>query len=111
MPANTDNPYEVLGVAVLAPDGMIRAKYLEIAKENHPDKGGDPEVMGRATEAFAQLSTTARRNRADARMKLLGLWPTGPACKRCGGAGVVYKSVGFTGREMLPCPICKGAGR
>jgi DnaJ-class molecular chaperone len=110
MAASTDNPYAVLGVAERAPDSVIRKKYLEIAKANHPDKGGDAEVMGRATEAFSQLSTPAKRKRADDRLKLMGLWPV-EGCRRCEGTGVVYKSVGFTGRRMMACPICKGAGR
>lgn len=38
-----DNPYSVLGISRDAPDAVVEAAYRALAKEKHPDNGGDPD--------------------------------------------------------------------
>lgn len=38
---NTSDPYDVLGVARDATADEVKARFRELAKEHHPDKGGD----------------------------------------------------------------------
>ncbi|MBL9039868.1 MAG: J domain-containing protein, partial [Archangium sp.] len=39
------DPYRQLGCSPFDSDETLRAKYRELAKANHPDRGGNPEVM------------------------------------------------------------------
>ena len=102
------DPYEILKVAYNATDEAVREAYLLAAKENHPDKGGDPDKMARITEAWAHIGTPKARRATLARMTLLGTLPS--FCGRCGGAGTVRAGKGFTGGGVAVCPKCKGRG-
>lgn len=42
---NTKRLYEILGVPTDATDNQIRKAYLVLAKQHHPDKGGDPKQV------------------------------------------------------------------
>jgi len=53
--------YRVLGVAPLADAESIRHRWLEVAKREHPDVGGDPERFRRAKEAYELLKDAGRR--------------------------------------------------
>ncbi len=59
------NLYEVLGVEPTADLKDIRYSYRKLAKANHPDRGGDPEVLRRVQLAYDVLSNPARRKRYD----------------------------------------------
>jgi curved DNA-binding protein CbpA len=48
--------YEVLGVTPAASAAEIRAAYLRLARERHPDRFPDPEEKARAGEFFKCLS-------------------------------------------------------
>lgn len=37
--------YEILGLNKDATDGQIRKAYLQLAKQHHPDKGGDQKIV------------------------------------------------------------------
>jgi curved DNA-binding protein CbpA len=39
-----------------APPELIKAAYRELAKLNHPDKGGNEEAMKLLNEAYAKLA-------------------------------------------------------
>ncbi len=58
------SPYEVLGVAPTATPAEIRHAYLMLARQHHPDAGGDAEQMRRLNEAWAALSATPAPNPA-----------------------------------------------
>ncbi len=48
--------YQLLGVTPSASKKEIREAYLRKAKQYHPDKGGDPDMMRALTEAYRKLS-------------------------------------------------------
>ncbi|MBL9038597.1 MAG: J domain-containing protein [Archangium sp.] len=49
------DPYRRLGCSPFDSDETLRAKYRELAKANHPDRGGNPEVMREINEAWSQI--------------------------------------------------------
>jgi molecular chaperone DnaJ len=55
------NLYSVLGVSKNADIGEIRTAYKQLAKEHHPDKGGDPEKFKELSQAHEVLSDEGRR--------------------------------------------------
>ena len=59
------NLYSVLGVSKNAETAEIRTAYKQLAKEHHPDKGGDPEKFKELSEAHEVLSDDARRRLYD----------------------------------------------
>jgi DnaJ-class molecular chaperone len=57
--------YEVLGVNRKADTNEIRTAYKQLAKEHHPDKGGDPEKFKELSQAHETLSDDAKRRAYD----------------------------------------------
>ena len=98
------NPYEVLGVAFRAPPPTIKAAYLRLSREHHPDKGGDRARFEAVTEAARVLLNPRSRELADQAIRLSGKWPKN-FCTRCKGVGEVV--VGGEGRV---CARCNGKG-
>lgn len=60
------NLYEALGVEPTATAEEIRAAYRALAREHHPDMGGDGERMAAVNTAYAVLSDPERRAAYDA---------------------------------------------
>ena len=48
--------YQLLGITPSASKNEIREAYRRKAKQYHPDKGGDPDMMRALTEAYRRLS-------------------------------------------------------
>jgi DnaJ-class molecular chaperone len=48
--------YQLLGITPSATPEEIREAYRRKAKQYHPDKGGDPDMMRALTEAYRKLS-------------------------------------------------------
>ena len=48
--------YELLHVDKNATSEEIKKSYRKLAMKNHPDKGGDPELFQKITEAYEVLS-------------------------------------------------------
>jgi len=44
--------YEILGVPVTADDATIKSRYIELVKQYHPDRGGDPVLFDRVQKAY-----------------------------------------------------------
>jgi curved DNA-binding protein CbpA len=62
------DPYEILGVGVLATTAEIHSAYRAAARRDHPDTNPDPEAaarFARATEAYELLTDDARRRGYD----------------------------------------------
>ena len=53
--------YRILGVPPLSSNDTIRRRWLEIAKQHHPDVGGDGRVFRQAKQAYDVLSDATRR--------------------------------------------------
>ena len=100
-----ENPYEVLGVAYKASPERLRSAFLRASRENHPDKGGDPEKMSRIIAAWNWLEKD--RPGVEKRLKFFGKWPA-KFCVRCSGAGQAKSLV--NPMELVECPKCGGKG-
>ncbi|HJQ85682.1 MAG TPA: DnaJ domain-containing protein, partial [Candidatus Binatia bacterium] len=53
--------YRILGVPGLASADMIRQRWLEVAKQHHPDAGGDSALFRHAKQAYEILRDPVRR--------------------------------------------------
>ena len=57
--------YEILGVPQNATTDDIKKAYRKLAREHHPDKGGDPEKFKKVQEAYEVLSDPEKRQNFD----------------------------------------------
>lgn len=57
--------YEVLGVGKKASADEIKKAYRKLAKEHHPDKGGDETLFKEISEAYEVLSDNEKKSRYD----------------------------------------------
>jgi curved DNA-binding protein CbpA len=57
--------YKILNVSKEASDSEIKKSYRKLAKENHPDKGGDSEKFKQIAEAYEVLSNKDKRTQYD----------------------------------------------
>ena len=53
--------YSILGVSKDASEGDIKKRYRQLARENHPDKGGDKEKFQKIQEAYETLSDSQKK--------------------------------------------------
>lgn len=60
-PVDTTQLYKDLGIAKTASPADIRKAYTKLARENHPDKGGDPAVFQRISNAYEVLKDDEKR--------------------------------------------------
>ncbi|KAK8792841.1 hypothetical protein WA158_005005 [Blastocystis sp. Blastoise] len=62
-PKNVDNKefYEILGVSQNADTNEIKKAYRKLALKYHPDRGGDPEMFKKVSEAYETLSDDEKR--------------------------------------------------
>jgi len=49
------NEYEILGVKPTDDVNTIKARYKQLAKILHPDKGGDPYIFNLVTQAYKKI--------------------------------------------------------
>ena len=57
--------YDVLGLTRDATADDIKKAYRKLAREHHPDKGGDPEKFKKVQEAYEVLSDPEKRQNFD----------------------------------------------
>lgn len=53
--------YEILDIGEDADSAAVKSKYRRLSVQNHPDKGGDPEVFNEIREAYEVLSDAEKR--------------------------------------------------
>jgi curved DNA-binding protein CbpA len=54
--AKASDPYVTLHLLPSAPPEVVKAAYKALAVLNHPDKGGETEVMQRINDAYRRLA-------------------------------------------------------
>lgn len=60
-----DNYYNILGVSETASQDEIKKAYRKLAKDNHPDKGGDEDKFKRISVAYDVLGDPNKRQQYD----------------------------------------------
>lgn len=66
---NQDNFYNILGVNENATQEEIKKTYRKLARETHPDKGGDEEKFKKISEAYDTLGDENKRKNYDIQRK------------------------------------------
>lgn len=59
---NHTDPWDILGVQRDASAEEIKAAYRRLAKDHHPDKGGDPDRFIRIQNAYQQLTSPPQQS-------------------------------------------------
>lgn len=62
---NSENYYDILGVEENATQEDIKKAYRKLAKENHPDKGGDEELFKKISVAYDTIGDEDKRSQYD----------------------------------------------
>lgn len=62
---NNDNYYQILGVSETASQDEIKSVYRKLAKENHPDTGGDEDTFKKISVAYDILGDSQKRSEYD----------------------------------------------
>ena len=66
------NYYDILGVSEDASSDQIKKAFKEIAKKEHPDRGGDEARFKEANEAYDTLKNSQKRHDYDTMRKFGG---------------------------------------
>jgi curved DNA-binding protein CbpA len=76
-----DDPYKVLSVPSDAPPEAIKKSYRKLALKHHPDRGGDPVVFSKISNAYEILGDEDERKNYDLQQQhgvCQGYDPEGP---------------------------------
>jgi DnaJ-class molecular chaperone len=98
--------YETLGVTRAFTANELKARWQELSRLHHPDRGGNAAVFAEVSRAYAILRDQKAKTAYDAAQELF----TDP-CHQCNGEGQTYKQKGFTARTAIKCQRCNGVGR
>ncbi len=98
--------YKVLGVNSTSNFGDIKKAYRKLSIKNHPDRGGNPEVMKKINEAYQTLGDPEKKRMYDMQKNnpLFGGMPDG----MMGSPDDIFKMM-FGGNGM-PFPFAGGMG-
>jgi len=66
---NNENFYDVLGVSETATQDEIKKTYRKLAKENHPDIGGNEDLFKKISSAYDVLGDEQKRQQYDQQRK------------------------------------------
>lgn len=66
---NNENFYQILGVSENASSDDIKKAYRKLAKENHPDTGGDENTFKKISVAYDTLGDEEKRRQYDNQLK------------------------------------------
>jgi DnaJ-class molecular chaperone len=104
-----DNHYKTLGIHKFSSAEQVKAAWMELAKQHHPDHHANDQVKAaRMTEinvAYNTLKNSPQRRLYDKQLSLHG-----KTCPTCQGAAITKKQHGFLRKRTAPCPTCKGTG-
>ncbi len=73
-----DNYYEILGVSEAATTEDVKKAFRDLAKQHHPDIGGDANRFKKIVEAYRVLSDAKLRSEYDTKRKFGGRFNVGP---------------------------------
>jgi molecular chaperone DnaJ len=62
---NQENHYDILGVKENATQDEIKKAYRKLAKENHPDKGGNEDTFKKISVAYDTIGDEEKRKKYD----------------------------------------------
>jgi DnaJ-class molecular chaperone len=107
-PARVASPtaYDELGVSPVDPADVIHDAYLALARELHPDKGGDGERFKAVALAWGILKREEGRRIYDAKLRLERRLD----CEECKGTGRRSGFVGGKYNRNVKCAACAGRG-
>jgi DnaJ-class molecular chaperone len=99
--------YATLGIPPSATADEVRAAFIALSRQYHPDVASIEyhEHYAAITEAWNVLRHSKNRAAYDKTLRLLRT-----ICDMCEGEGVVWVSNGFTRRTARKCTSCDGAG-
>lgn len=97
--------FQVLGLYNDADDEAVKQAYRALARDHHPDAGGDVWKFAAINRAYEALEHAVDRHRYLQELRLRF-----PACVSCEGRGFTQKQLTFTTTERLQCPVCLAAG-
>jgi molecular chaperone DnaJ len=66
---NAETYYDILGVEETATQDEIKKAYRKLAKENHPDKGGDEDLFKKISVAYDTVGDENKRKQYDVERK------------------------------------------
>lgn len=93
----------VLGVRLPAPVSEVKQAYRQLAREHHPDKGGDAAAFRRVKEAYDFIIANAAQCLGDTATTFVGRTVQGDLLSNLGnGLGVRVNG--------KPCTYCAGRG-
>jgi DnaJ-class molecular chaperone len=100
--------YSVLGLPPASPAALIKARYLQLAQQWHPDIGSnsDAEKFKELTAAYTIIGNEQRRVLYDRQLKLLG-----NQCPSCGGRGLTAQRGFKAVASGTTCEGCAGTGQ
>ena len=105
---------EYLGLSSDATEADVTARYKELAKQKHPDRGGSAEEFQQLQVAYEaakqEVSYGQSLSRARIQLDTLRNAARGARCPRCDGTGTSRTvQQGFRSFKMA-CRLCKGRG-
>lgn len=95
--------YHLLGVRCGATGEELTRARQRLAREHHPDRGGDGALMAEINVAYDTLLNNEKRYR-------MQLKSTHLDCPTCKGDGGKWRSKGFRHRDFVTCDTCAGSG-
>jgi DnaJ-class molecular chaperone len=97
--------YQTLGVHAGSTDEQIKDAYRKLAREHHPDRGGDVALFTDLPIAYAAIKDIKARATYRAWLALHGY-----TCIKCGGSGYKQTTKSFISVVRVSCTQCGGCG-